>query len=135
MSDSYFVDSNIWLYAFMESSAKTAKALDLINAQNVVLSTQVIHEVCVNLLKKAQYTEDEITQTIQNFYANYEVSIINQSIILQASAIREKHFISYWDSLIIATARTKNCPVIYSEDMQHNQIIENLKIINPYKDE
>lgn len=135
MSDSYFVDSNIWLYAFMESSAKTTKALALINTQNIVLSTQVINEVCVNLLKKAQYAEEEIKQTIHNFYANYDVSIINQNIMLYASVIREKHFVSYWDSLIIATAIINNCPVIYSEDMQHNQAIENLRIINPYKDE
>jgi len=135
MSASYFIDSNIWLYAFMESSAKTTKAIDLINTQNIVLSTQVINEVCVNLLKKAQYTEAEIKQTIHNFYANYDVSIINQNIMSYASIIREKYFVSYWDSLIIAVAIINNCQVIYSEDMQHNQVIENLRIINPYKDE
>lgn len=40
---------------------------------------------------------------------------------------------AYWDSLIISTAINENCSLIYSEDMQHNQSIENkLKILNPF---
>jgi predicted nucleic acid-binding protein len=31
----------------------------------------------------------------------------------------------YYDSLIIATALENACSVLYSEDMQHNQKIEN----------
>ncbi|APB35038.1 Putative nucleic-acid-binding protein, contains pilt domain [Gloeomargarita lithophora Alchichica-D10] len=39
---------------------------------------------------------------------------------------------SYWDSLIIATALQSNCNILYSEDMQHDQLIEGkLRIINP----
>ncbi len=39
---------------------------------------------------------------------------------------------SYWDSLIIATALQNDCSILYSEDMQHNQLIEGkLRIINP----
>ena len=132
MSDKYFVDSNIWLYAFMESSAKTAKATEILNTTNVILSTQVINEVCTNLIKKAKYSEDEIKQTIHNIYENYDVAMINQVIILSASTIRENNSISYWDSLVVATAIKNNCTVIYSEDMQHKQIIGSLKIINPF---
>ena len=133
MSNKCFVDSNIWLYAFMESSVKQVKATEILNTQNIILSTQIINEVCVNLLKKAQYTEEEIKRTIHNFYVNYDVAILNQDIILYASTIRENNSISYWDSLVIATAIKNNCTVIYSEDMQHNQIIQKLRIENPFK--
>ena len=47
---------------------------------------------------------------------------------------KEKYAYSYWDSLILASALENNCPIIYTEDMQSGQIIEDsLKIINPYK--
>ncbi len=40
---------------------------------------------------------------------------------------------SYFDSLIIASSFEYNCPILYTEDMQHNQIIENrLRLINPF---
>ena len=42
---------------------------------------------------------------------------------------------TYWDSLIVATALSSECSILYSEDMQHNQLIENkLRIINPFID-
>jgi predicted nucleic acid-binding protein len=132
MKNKCFVDSNIWLYAFMESSIKSTKALEILNTENSMLSTQVINEVCVNLLKKARYSENEIKQTIETIYANYEVAILDKIIILSASFIRENRAIFYWDSLVIASAINNHCSVIYSEDMQHNQVIQNLTIINPF---
>jgi predicted nucleic acid-binding protein len=132
MTDNYFVDSNIWLYGFMESSAKAKIANEIIEAENVMLSTQVINEVCINLIKKAKYSEAEIKQTVHNIYTSYDVALINQEIILYASKIRENNFLSYWDSLIVATAIKNNCTVLYSEDMQHQQVIQNLKIMNPF---
>jgi len=132
MTANYFVDSNILLYAFMESSEKDKIANKIIETENVMLSTQVINEVCINLIKKAKYSETEIKQTVHNIYANYEVALINQEIILYASTLRENNFISYWDSLIVATAIQNNCKVVYSEDMQHQQVFQNVKIINPF---
>ncbi len=132
MTANYFVDFNIWLYAFMESSAKAEIANEIINTEKVILSTQVINEVCINLIKKAKYTESEIKQTVHNIYANYEVALINQEIILCASMLRENKFLSYWDSLIVATAIKNNCTVLCSEDMQHQQVIKNVKIMNPF---
>jgi predicted nucleic acid-binding protein len=40
---------------------------------------------------------------------------------------------TYWDSLILATALLANCTIGYSEDMQHNQLVESqLRIVNPF---
>ncbi len=48
--------------------------------------------------------------------------------------IKKRYRFSYWDSLIIASALENNCSILYSEDMQHSQVIEdNLKIINPFE--
>jgi predicted nucleic acid-binding protein len=54
MQDKIFIDSNIWLYAFMESDSPKKKiAADLILNKDVILSTQVVNEICVNLIKKS----------------------------------------------------------------------------------
>ncbi len=51
-----FVDSNVWLYAFIPSQdeAKAAVAGDLLRSREIVVSTQVVNEVCVNLIRKAK---------------------------------------------------------------------------------
>ena len=64
-----FVDSNVWLYAVIEdaeSATKSATARVLV-AERRIVSTQVINEVCVNLLRKAGRSEDEIRQVVRAF--------------------------------------------------------------------
>ncbi|MDD3014332.1 MAG: hypothetical protein PHC34_11575, partial [Candidatus Gastranaerophilales bacterium] len=39
---------------------------------------------------------------------------------------------SYYDCLIMASALKNGCSIVYTEDMNDGQVIENLKIINPY---
>ena len=62
------------------------------------------------------------------------VSLIDIDTIKSALNISEKFRYSYYDSLIISAALMNNCTALYSEDMQHQHIIENkLVIINPFK--
>ena len=134
MEDKIFADSNIWLYAFMENGEKKKAAADIIKNNKCILSTQVVNEVCVNLIKKADYGEDDISKLVENLYSKYKIEIIDKDIILKASAIRKNLAVSYWDSLIISSALESGCKILYTEDMHHNHIIEGkLKIINPFK--
>jgi len=65
-----FIDTNIWLYAFIEvqGNQKSTIAKDLIRENEPVVSTQVINEVCVNLIRKAQFPEESVRQLITSFY-------------------------------------------------------------------
>ncbi len=101
-----FIDTNIWLYAFIEdhSSDKTKRARDLINACQPVLSVQVINEVCVNLIKKANFTEEQIRLLIDAFFEKYPIINIEQDILSAASNLRQRYVLSFWDSLVVACA-------------------------------
>lgn len=71
MAQDVFIDTNIWLYAFINQSTdfvKQTKSRTLIQNVQPVVSVQVINEICVNLIKKAKVTEDEISQLIESFY-------------------------------------------------------------------
>ena len=133
MKDDVFIDSNIFLYAFCNKSAvKQVSAKNLIT-QDALISVQVINEVSVNLLRKLQMSEKQIKDFIASCYIRYTVVNLSENIFSHASDIRSKYAISYFDSTIVASALENNCKILYSEDMQHNQIIENtLKIINPF---
>jgi len=62
-SDStYFVDTNIWLYSFVQSQnrEKTEIAKTIIKECEIFISPQIINEICVNLIKKVNFSEGKI---------------------------------------------------------------------------
>ncbi len=128
-----FIDSNIWLYAFIETPDKSLIAKSLVKEANITISTQVINEVCVNLIKKALYPEEKTRNLIESFYNKYNILEITREILLKASDIRNHHKFSFWDSLILASALVGGCDILYSEDMQTDFFMENTRIINPFK--
>jgi len=133
-----FIDSNIWLYVFMQrqENAKAAIAKSIIQHNHVVISTQVINEVCANLLKKTSFSETELQELITTFYKKYVVIDINQEIMLKSSKLRKQYNFSFWDSLIVACALHLNLKRLYSEDMHNGLVVERtLKIINPFVSE
>jgi predicted nucleic acid-binding protein len=130
-----FIDTNIWLYAFIESQHpdKSAVARSLIRTQALAVSTQVINEVCVNLIKKARFTEAQVQELITSFYRRYGVVEPGQADLLKASELREKHRFSFWDSMMVASALHAGARTLYSEDMQDALVVEGrLKIVNPF---
>ena len=130
-----FIDTNIWLYAFIPSqdANKSTKAKTIIQQQEIIISAQVINEVCVNLIKKAQFDELMIRQLIDSFYNKYRIMVIEREVLLKSSELRERLQISYWDSLIVSSALLGSADVLYTEDMSDGIVIENrLRIINPF---
>jgi predicted nucleic acid-binding protein len=94
-----FIDSNVWLYAFIKSQDqdKTAIAKATIQSNEIALSSQVISEVCVNLIKKARFDEASIRNLIESFYRKYRVVTISHAILLEASRLRERYRFAYWE--------------------------------------
>lgn len=132
-----FVDSNVWLYAFIEGqdALKERRANELTQTiSNIVVSVQVINEVASNLLKKARFTEQEIRELVDSFYQLYTVTPLTQEVLHDASSLRERYNFSYWDGLIVASARVSKADIIYSEDMHDGLVIGgSLTIVNPFK--
>jgi predicted nucleic acid-binding protein len=135
MPKTYFLDSNIWIYAFANNQdpRKQAIAANLIDSPGVIISTQVINEVNVNLIKKSAFTEAQIQQLIDSFYQGCQVIEFDRSLLTMASDLRTRYLISYWDSLIVASAITSGTSTIYTEDMQNGLVInQQLQIVNPF---
>jgi predicted nucleic acid-binding protein len=132
-----FIDTNIWLYAFSTSQDKRkshqAKVL-LRRTPQIALSTQVVNEVSVNLLRKFHVEESDIRKLIRSLYRKYLIVEFNRPILLHASDLRIAYHVSYWDSLIIASGLAVGATTLYSEDMHDGLIInDQLTIVNPLK--
>ena len=130
-----FIDTNIWLYAFSDSQdkQKTQQAKTVIRqTPHIALSTQIINEVSINLLRKFQADEADVRKLIRTFYRKYIVVELNLGILLQASDLRVAYYFSFWDSLVVASALMVGASVLYSEDMHDGLTVNNqLSISNP----
>ncbi len=75
-----------------------------------------------------------IQENIEVIITITEVEIITVETILLAHRLKLQYQFSYWDSLVLVSALNANCEFIYTEDLQHQQVIENrLTILNPFK--
>lgn len=130
------MDTNLWGYLFVKDPPeKEKKIVETINNQtsSLIISTQVLGELYNVLIRKSTFPQLDAQAIVLNLVNTFPVLEIDTPKVLQALEINSCYGYSYWDSLIVATALLSNCNILYSEDMQHNQFIENkLKIINPF---
>lgn len=133
-----FVDSNIWLYALMRPVPaggvhKQQRAESMLrDLKQPVINSQVVREVCHNLLRKSGFAEVSLQELIQDFYARCTLHPSSAAQHILASQLRQTLALSFWDSLIVAAALDAGCTTLYSEDMQHGQrIADQLTIVNP----
>ena len=140
MKDRIFIDTNVFVYAFLEpeddfDKQKHFQAIKLLNAiqeLNVFISVQVLNEFYSSLLKY-RIPEEKIQEKLQQIIDVVLVSPLTLETIKDCWKIRIKYQFSYYDSLIIASALRNDCSILYTEDMQHGQVIEGrLKIVNPF---
>ena len=134
MNDRIFLDTNVFVYLYSEDEPeKQTVALNIIEDVNCVTSTQVLNEFCSVCLRKLAMPIKTVLQAIGEIVENSELCYIDMQTIQKALALKDKYGYTYYDCLVLASAILYNCTVLYSEDMQHNQIIEGrMKIINPF---
>lgn len=128
-----FIDTNVVIYSFSQDEHKQSKALAIL-AKHLVMSVQVLSETA-NIMKRKLGFDITSIRTVINRLSQ-ECSLlhpINFNTLNHAFDIPERHGFSHYDSLIIAAALQTGCTTLYSEDMQHGQIIEDRMIIlNPF---
>ena len=66
------------------------------------------------------------------FHARFDVVEPSVADILAAIDLHRLRGISYWDALILHSAKKAGCRVLLSEDLQHGQTIDGVRIVNPF---
>jgi len=132
-TDNFTIDSNILIYAFGSQNEEKKKLAKLILSDCRSMSIQTINESVFILQKKFNYTMIELYDIIQFFKANFQIRDLTLTVLEKAMHIMKTYKYSFWDSMMLASALINNCEIIYSEDMQHKQVIEDqLTIVNPF---
>ena len=137
MIERVFIDSNIFIYAYTgDDESKHSIACNLLrdNVLNneIVLSVQILNEF-YSVMARYKYAHHEIKFCLNEIIEQVKVMPLELETIKKCIFVKEKYCYSWWDSLVLSSALENDCTILYSEDMQCNQVIENkLKIVNPF---
>jgi predicted nucleic acid-binding protein len=131
-----FLDSNILVYAEDSAdSVKQEKSIELIlehgRQRSGVVSLQVLGEYFSAVIRKLKL-DPGVARSQVEFYSRFHVVEPSVNDILAAIDLHRLRGFSYWDSLIVHCARQAGCAVLLTEDMHHGQVIDGVKIVNPF---
>jgi predicted nucleic acid-binding protein len=137
MSDRYFVDTNILMYAHDNAAGEKhvrAKALveELWESRSGAVSTQVLQELAVNLRRKAKKPLDaKATRDIIADYLAWHVVVNGGDSILEALELEARYQLSFWDALVLQAAHVAGAEILYSEDLSDGQRYGTVRVKNP----
>lgn len=138
MSDKYFVDTNILLYA--RDAAQPIKQpvaerwLEMLWRERAGrISFQVLQEYYVNATQKLKpgLAKEIARQDVRSLLLWTPVRT-DAALLESAWTLTDRFGFSWWDAQIVAAARFSQCSVLLSEDMQHRMNVDGTVIINPF---
>ena len=132
-----FVDTNIFLYAYdLSDAGKRQKAQALIahlwETGRGCISIQVLQELYVNLTLKIPrpLTPQVATQIISDL-GQWRLHIPERSSLIEAVNIQQRHQVSFWEAMIICSAKELDCITLWTEDLNPGQRYEGIDVVNP----
>lgn len=132
-----FVDTNVFLYALDNADPSKQQAAQLWRtamwqSQRGRTSFQVLEEFYSKVAKKWPTALDQARAEIRDLLAWQPVKIDGQ-VIEQAWKIQDRYHFSFWDALVVASAKTASCHYLLTEDLQSNQVIDGIRVVNPFE--
>ena len=136
LADRVFVDTNVLVYADDEDGGKKrdrARALlrELVSSGRAVLSTQVLQEFFVVATKRLVLPAERARQRVE-VLAQLDVVLVRPELVLAAIDLHRLHGLAFWDALVVRSASAAGCTRLLSEDLSHGQILDGVRIENPF---
>jgi len=139
MNGRFFLDTNIFVYCFDDNNTeKKVRALSLIGealqSGKGIISWQVVQEFLNVSTKKfisplkALDAKSYLQKVLFPLWAVFP----NLNIYQNTIEIQEKTGYSFYDSMIVASALSQDCSILYSEDLHNGMKIDDLQVVNPF---
>jgi len=132
-----FVDTNVLLYA--QDPRVPAKRDACVRwlercwrKQCGRISTQVLNELYVNLRRVAPTFDVQAARNLVRRYRSWAPWLVDDATVDLAWQLQDRASLSYWDALMLAAAQQQGCGALLTEDLQHDQLIDGVRILNPF---
>jgi predicted nucleic acid-binding protein len=134
-----FVDTNVLVYALAADDVRRSPVAqkllrELMTAQVFKTSTQVLQELFVTLTRKVvtPMTAEQALRYLDQFAA-WPVVVLDYGGVREAIELSASARLSLWDALVIVAAARSGAKRLYTEDLQHGQMILGVEIVNPFR--
>ena len=132
-----FVDTNVLLYAISsdpEEAPKAERAVALLHRTDLALSVQVLQEFYVQATRRSspRAVAQQIRGAFLNSLLRFPVQENTVAVMRAALTSTARWRISFWDAAVVEAARAIACEILYSEDLQHGQDFDGVRIVNPF---
>ena len=122
-ADSFF-DTSVLLYLLSDDSVKADRIETLLAARGVI-SVQVLNEFAVVALRKLRMPLNEVREILDTIRAVCTVEPITVETHDRGLAVFERYKFSLYDSILVGAALISGAKILYSEDLQRGQVIDN----------
>jgi predicted nucleic acid-binding protein len=127
-----FFDTSVLLYLLSDNTDKADRIETLLSARGIV-SVQVLNEFAVVALRKLKMPLNEVREILDTIRAVCAVEPLTIETHDRGLAVCERYRFSLYDSMLVAAALISGASILYSEDLQHGQVIDNqLRVTNPF---
>ena len=131
-----FIDTNVLVYAEAgDDPIRQAQALRLLRelkrSGEGVISTQVLQEYCNVALRKLRLDSGYVRMQLKA-HEQFEVVQVTPALIHGALDLQQTRSVSFYDALIVWSAKTSGCATLYSEDLNTGEVIHGVTLVNPF---
>lgn len=133
----HLLDTNVVIYMFDDINVgKRDRARQLVGeaiaSGEGVISQQVVQEALNVFASKLGATAGQQLEIFDNVLSSLWRIHPTADSFRRAVTISDRYRFGFYDSLVIAAALEYGCEYLYSEDLQHGQIIDTVAIRNPF---
>jgi predicted nucleic acid-binding protein len=129
-----FLDTNILVYEWDERDRRKqeiARAVVRKVGRQGVISSQVIQEFASVMRTRLGATSEQLRLILAS-YRGFGFLSIDHEAVEGALRVADEHRVSFWDALILTAAVKSGCKTLYTEDLNPGQVIEGVKVLNPF---
>ena len=132
----FTLDTNILIYAVDRDAGHKHDYSKALVGQaalcDCVLTVQVLGEFFHATTRKSLLDNSHSSKFVKDWLEVFETASANDSVLLETIDTVENHKLSFWDAMLLATARRSGCSALLSEDFQDGWRLQGLEIINPF---
>ncbi len=131
-------DTNILVYSVDrdagERYGKASTLLDQASAgeRGCVLTLQALGEFFKVATQKSLLEAAEAKNFVLRWSNTFPIAMAGEKSLADAMDAAEKHQVSFWGAMLLASARLAGCSAVISENMQHGRRLDGIEIINPF---
>ena len=133
-----FVDTNVLVYHLdtrepRKQSRARAWVEFLWTTRSGRISFQVLEELYATVTRKLDPGLDrEAAQKVVRALWAWQPVPVDERAFVAAWEAQDRFGLSWWDSLIVGTARLADCRYLLTEDLHHGQDLDGLRVLSPF---